>query len=250
MKISLMCRVNIYIAIIMAFSGAAYAEQSIRFTSEVDTPTAYTIGRGNYHLSLFAYDEGGVNAKTFIGLHDNFYLGASCDIAHAIGKQKPEPNVPGVVGKIKFTDGWERFPISVAVGYDTLYLSTASKTEQTTEEDKLNRMYYGPFFVITKPVYLLDSEQHISGGIRVPTQPHFLKKDTSYFLSFDIPMGDYFCLKWEWERVYYNFHRHDDWLYNTGLRYSYMKLGVEFDFIMQRHERINRIIKVEYTDAF
>lgn len=231
-------------------TGSLYAEQSIRFTGEVDTPTAYTIGRGMYTISMVGYDGGGIDLKTFIGLHDNFFLGASFDISHAIGKDKPEPNVPGVVGKLKFTDGWEQFPISIAVGYDTLYLSKAAKEDQNDEKDMLNRMYYGPYFVITKPIYLFDSEQHISGGIRVPTQPHFYKKDTSYFLSLDIPMGEFFSLKWEWERVYYNFHRHDDWLYNTGLRYSYLKLGIEFDFLMQMHERVNRIIKVEFNDAF
>jgi hypothetical protein len=239
-----------FIFVLMVGSTVANAEQVFHFTSEIDTPTAYTIGRGNFDISMLAYDGGGLEFKAFMGLHDNFFLGASVDVAHAVGKEKAEPNIPGVIAKIKFTDGWETFPVSFAAGYDSFYLGTPGKVGYTYDADKLNRMIYGPYFVITKPIYLLDSEQHINWGLRVPAQPHFYPKETSYFLSFDVPMGEFFTVKGEWERVYYNFKKPSDWLYNLGMRYTYMKIGIEFDFMMQEHERVNRIIKVEYINAF
>jgi hypothetical protein len=200
-------------------------------------------------MSLFAYDQGGLEFKTFIGLHDNIYLGVSCDVEHAVGKEDPHFNIPGVVAKVKFTDGWETFPISIAAGYDSFYLGTPGKVDNQANE--LNRMIYGPFLVITKPIYLLDSEQHISGGIRVPAQPYFSGRDTSYFLSFDVPMGKYFTLKGEEERVFYNFNRFNEWLSNLGVEYTFMsKFSIEFDFMFRYHESMNRIIRVEYTDEF
>ncbi len=227
----------------------AYAQYYVRNTTVIDTPTAYTIARGTYQLSFLGYDNGGVELKAFLGLHNNFYLGASFDCQSAIGKDDPDPNVPGVVGKIKFTDGWEMFPISFAIGYDSFYIGEEGKTYNNKND--LDQVIYGPYFVITKPIYLFDDEQHIHFGMRMPTQPDYVPEDTSYFLSFDIPLGDMFVLKAEMERVYYNFSNPEDWLYNVGMRYSYMqRLGIEFDVLFQKHENPNRIIRIEYINEF
>ncbi|HMB20353.1 MAG TPA: hypothetical protein VKQ10_04725, partial [Spirochaetota bacterium] len=87
--------------------------------------------------------------------------------------------------------------------------------------------------------------------IRVPTQPDYVPEDTSYFVSLDIPLGEYFIFKAESERIYYNFGRTGDWLYNIGMRYSYMyQLGIEFDVLLQNDERANRIIRIEYINEF
>ena len=243
-------KLRIFLSLILCGAcGALQAQQAVHSPAEIDTPTAFTISRGTYALSLFAYDRGGLEMKAFIGVHDNIYLGVSSDVEHAIGKDTPHFNIPGVVAKVKFTDGWETFPISIAAGYDSFYLGSEGKKEN--RDNELNRMIYGPYLVITKPIYLLDSEQHIGGGIRVPTYPHFYGSDTSYFASFDIPMGEFFTLKGETERVYYNFRRPGDWLFNTGFKYTYMsKFSIEFDLMFQYDEPVNSIIRVEYTDEF
>jgi len=233
----------------LCLTGAGYAQNYIRNTVVIDTPSAYTIGKGTYQVSFLGYDNGGVELKTFLGLHSNLFLGVSLDIQNAIGKDEPQPNVPGVIAKIKFTDGWDYFPISLAVGYDSFYIGQEGKTYNP--ENKLNRMIYGPYFVVTKPVYIFNDEQHIHFGLRVPTQPDYVPEDTSYFLSLDVPLGQFFIFKAETERIYYNFSRSGEWMYNLGLRYSYMgHLGVEFDFLMQHDERVNRIIRIEYNDSF
>lgn len=233
----------------IAYTHFAYAQYYVRNTTVIDTPTAYTIARGTYQLSFLGYDNGGVELKAFIGLHNNFFLGASLDIQAAIGKDDPKPNVPGVVGKIKFTDGWEMFPISFALGYDSFYIGEEGRTYNSKNE--LNRMIYGPYFVITKPIYLFNDEQHIHFGMRIPTQPEYIPEDTSYFLALDIPLGEIFIFKAEMERVYYNFERAKEWLYNVGMRYSYMqRLGIEFDVLFQKDENPNRIIRIEYINEF
>ncbi len=243
------CAILFAALIVILAAARAYGQQYVRNTTVIDSPTAYTIGRGTYQMSFLGYDRGGVELKALIGLHDNFFLGASFDIQHFIGQDPPEPNVPGVIAKIKFTDGWEAFPISFAIGYDSFYIGKQGKRENN--ENKLNRMIYGPYFVITKPIYLLDDEQHIHGGMRTPTQPDYVPGDTSYFLGIDIPLGEFFVLKYETERVYYNFRRSDEWLHNVGMRFSYLgRLGVEFDVLCQSGERANRIIKIEYNGQF
>ncbi len=234
---------------IVSFSLPLYAQYYVRNTTVIDTPSAYTIARGTYQMSFLGYDNGGVELKSFIGLHDNFYMGVSVDMQNAIGKDEIEPNVPGVIAKLKFTDGWEMFPISFAIGYDSFYIGQEGKTYNANNE--LNRMIYGPYAVITKPIYLFNDEQHFHFGIRVPTQPDYVPEDTSYFVSLDIPLGEYFVFKAESERIYYNFGRTTEWLYNVGMRYSYMyQLGIEFDVLMQKDEPANRIIRIEYSNEF
>lgn len=234
------------------------AQQFSRYTAEINTPTAYTIGHGTYQFGLFAYDGGGLDFRTFVGLTDQFYLGVSFDVENAIGREKIRPNVPGVIAKFKLTDGVESFPISVSFGFDAFYMGSTHSVVKTDDDgdeyrtrEPYNRMIYGPYFVVTKPIYLFDDEQHFSFGFRVPVQPDYQPKDSSYFVSLDIPLGQYFVIKGETERIYYDLSRSQDWLYNAGFRYNiFTKVGLELDVLMQRGKTPNRIIKVEYTDAF
>ena len=109
---------------VLIIASALSVSAQTKTTMVIDTPTAFTIARGTYQVSMLAYDEGGAELKTFIGLHDNLYLGLSVDVQHAIGRDKPEPNVPGVIARLKFTDGWPTFPISIACGYDSFYMGS------------------------------------------------------------------------------------------------------------------------------
>ena len=215
----------------------------------IDTPTAFTVGRGNYNVSLLEYDNGGIELKTLIGLHENLFLGVSFDVQNAIGRDTPKANIPGVIARIKFTDGWESWPISIAVGYDSFFIGEQGKEENTG--NPLNRMIYGPYMAITKPIYLFDDEQYLSYGLRMPTQPDFMPDDTSYYLALDFPLSSMFRFKAEIERVYWDFRDPDEWLFNMGLRYTYMdQLGIEFDFLFQNDEGCNRILRIEYHDHF
>ncbi len=244
----------ITIAIMLICTNGAIAQNYIRNTVVIDSPTAYTVSKGSYQVSFLGYDNGGVELKTFIGLHDNLFLGIAFDVQNAIGKDDTKPNVPGVIARLKITDGWERFPISIAFGYDSFYTGqpgrTYSANRDNVTDNELNRMIYGPYFVITKPIYLLDDEQHIHFGMRMPTQPHYVPRDSSYFIGIDIPLG-LFIFKAEGERIYYNFSRGEDWLFNTGLRYTYMNhLGLEFNLMFQHGENVNRVVRIEYSDQF
>lgn len=219
----------------------------------IDTPTAFTISRGTYKLSLLEYDNGGMEFKTFLGLHDIVFLGVSFDVQNAIGKDKPSFNVPGVIARLKFTDGSEMLPIAIAAGYDSFYTGSEGREIDMTEdeEDDLNRVIYGPYFVFTGSIYLFDSEQYLSAGVRTPTQPDYKPDNTSYFTSIDIPLGELFRFQFEMERVFWNFRDRGDWLYNAGIKYNYLDMiGFEIAVIMERGEKPNRVIRIEYHDEF
>ena len=218
-------------------------------TMVMNTPTAFTIPKGTFHLSFLGYDQGGMEFKTFLGLHNIFYLGVSLDVQSALGRDKPEFNVPGVIAKLKFTDGAKKFPIAIAAGYDSFFVGYDGVVEENPKNE-LDRVIYGPFLVFTGSIYLFDSEQFLSLGIRMPTQPYHTPDKTSYFTSFDIPLGDYFRFELGVERLYWNFRKHHEWLYSTGLKYFYDNVGFEFALIMQEHMRPNRILRVDYRGKF
>jgi hypothetical protein len=261
---------SVFLFLILSVS-VVQAQQFQRYTTVIDTPTAFTIPRGTYQLGLLAYDSGGLELKTVVGLTDMFYMGISFDMEHAVGREEPKPNIPGVIAKFKITDGPESFPVSLALGYDSFYMGATGKVTETvttessgsvldgsgtetttkTTTDPLNRMIYGPYFVITKPIYILDEEQHISGGFRVPAQPEYNPDDSSYFLSVDVPLGQYFTVMAETERIYWNFSRSEQWLYNFGFRYNiFTKVGLELDFMIERDQTPNRVVRIEYMDEF
>ncbi len=241
-------RFNIIIFFISVFIPHFAFSQGTQ-TVVIGTPTAFTISKGTYNVLFLEYDKGGMEFKTFLGLHDILYLGLSLDVQNAIGQEKPQFNVPGVIGKIRFNDGWESFPIILAAGYDSFYVGYDGVEDNP--ENELNRVIYGPYFVLTGSIYLFDSEQYLSAGIRTPTQPYYKPENTSYFTSLDIPLGEFFRFQFEMERVYWNFRDRNQWLYNAGLKYNYFDhIGLEIAILMQDNQRPNRIIRIEYHGEF
>ncbi len=217
-------------------------------TQAIDTPTAYTLERGGYQVSILGYDEGGIELKTIIGLHDALFLGVSFNVDRAIGKGTPRANVPGVIARIKITDGGEMFP-AIAIGYDSFYIGKERLSSFSTDEH--DRIIYGPYLAFTSPIYLFGGEQYVNYGVRLPVQPHWRPDDASYFIGIDAPLGEYFRLKGEIERVFWNFRDSGEWLFNAGIRYSYVdQLGIEFAVMYEPGERLNRVLRIEYRNQF
>ena len=218
-------------------------------TVVMNTPTAFTIAKGTYKVSFLEYDNGGMEFKTYLGLHDILFLGVSFDVQSAIGRDKPEFNVPGVIAKLKFTDGWDKLPIAIAIGYDSFFVGYDGVRENN--ENELDRVIYGPYLVFTGSIYLFDSEQYVNVGIRTPTQPYYTPDRSSYFASLDIPLGDFFRLEGGVERLYWNFKKHEEWLYSAGLKFNYYDhIAIEMAVIMQEEMRPNRVIRIEYHGQF
>ncbi len=241
------------IFLLLVFTYAANIYPQGKQTSVIDTPTAFTIAKGTYKISLLEYDNGGMEFKTFLGLHDIVYLGISLDVQSAIGRDEPQFNVPGVIAKIKFTDGHDAFPIAIAAGYDSFYTGYEGREEDTNDDQKddLNHVIYGPYCVFTGSIYLLDAEQYLSVGIRTPTQPDYEPDNTSYFTSLDIPVGEFFRFEFEVERIFWDFRAPDDWLFNPAIKFNWFdQVSFTFAVMFEKDEKPNRVIRFEYHGEF
>lgn len=214
----------------------------------IDTPTAATLFKGGYNISLWGYNNGGIFTKAIMGVHDNILLGVSFDVQHVIGSDPIVFNIPGVIARIKFTDGWDNFPLLIAIGYDAFYTNDAaidSSTSWTTM-----RMVYGPYAVLSKPLFMFNLEQHVNLGVRVPVQPTFQGKDTSLFLSFDFPIGQFIPMI-EVERIFFATDRLSEILFNLGLRFELTDdFSIELNLILGIDKPVSRIVTFEYIGSF
>jgi hypothetical protein len=227
----------------------SFAQTQTKNIKNIDTPTAFTLGRGVYSISVMGYDGGGLEFSTAAGLFDAFYFGISLDFQNVIGKETPRLHVPGVVAKIQLTDTVAGWPIYMAIGYDSFYMGGYGIRNDS--RNIVDRIIFGPYFVITQPIYLLTGEQYVSYGIRLPTQPIYVPDETSYFLALTFPFTEKFHFKCEMARVFWNFRRPDHWLYNFGFSYIFEgKLAFSFDFLWQPGETPSRVLRVEYRDRF
>ena len=170
------------------------------------------------------------------------------NVDHAIGTERARPNVPGVIAKIKVTNGSDYFP-AIAIGYDSFYIGRNSQSSYSDNDN--NRLIYGPYLAFTSPIYLFDSEQFINYGVRLPVQPDFIPDDTSFFLGLDIPLGEFFSIRGEVERVFWNLRDSGEWLVNFGIKWLYLdSIGIELNFMYEPGEPLNRFIRIEYHGQF
>lgn len=105
--------------------------------------------------------------------------------------------------------------------------------------------------MFTVPVYIVQNPFFINWGVRIPVHPVFSPKDSSFFFGLDIPLGEYFKIKCEAERIFWNFRKPVEWIFNCGVRVTFFdQLGIEFDLLIEPGERLSRIFKIEYHGEF
>ncbi|MDH4198820.1 MAG: hypothetical protein OEV66_00425 [Spirochaetia bacterium] len=214
----------------------------------IDTPTAATLAKGGYSIGIWGYDNGGIFTRALMGIHDSIFLGVSFDTQNLIGSGAPVFNIPGVIGRIKITDGFDDFPLLIAVGYDAFYGNdSASSLRQSWTS---LRMIYGPYVVFTKPLFLLKHEQSFNLGLRTPIQPVARPEDTSLFLSLNFPIGQFIPM-FEIERIFFSVARFNEILFNIGFRYElYDDFAIELNLLMTFNQPASRVLTFEYVGAF
>jgi hypothetical protein len=234
-------------SLLLALLPLAAAGVAMPLVDAVNTHTAVTLKRGEFNVAGTLYDGGGIMNRNILGVHDNIYLGVAFDAENAIGEQNAKFNIPGVLAKAKFTDGWADFPILLAVGYDAFYAGSRGKVQT---DNPYNRMIFGPYFTITKPIYLFGEEQHVHAGIRMPIQPVYTPEDTEMYFGLDFPIGQFVPI-FEVQRIVFDSNRLKETLFNLGLRFHIFEhLAIEVDLIMGVGQRTNRMIVLEYLDRF
>jgi hypothetical protein len=227
--------------------AAGTLEAAVPLIDAVNTQTAVTLKRGEFDVAVSAYDGGGLLNRNILGVHDNVYLGVAFDAENAIGENNAKFNIPGVLGKVKITDGWQDFPILLAVGYDAFYAGRRGKAQN---ENPYNRMILGPYFTVTKPIYLFGQEQHLHTGIRTPIQPTYTPEDTELYLVLIFRSGS----------LYRSLRYNGCFSTATGSKKRcstsacvfdfFDHLAFEVDFMMGIGQKTNRMIVFEYLDRF
>lgn len=216
----------------------------------INTPTAVTMPKRAYTMSFSEYDEGGILTKAAIGLHDQIYLGAAFDIQHAIGRDDIKMGIPAVIARAKITDGWSNFPLLIGVGYDSIYSHYLPDKITDNNEEKIDKILYGPFLVFTKPLFIGNMEQHLHFGIRTPVQPEYYAHDTSLFIAFDFPMGNFVPIL-EFENIYFDHRRLKEFSTNLGFRFNiFGSLAFEFSLLMIPKRKVNRMLTIEFIHEF
>ena len=222
----------------------------------VDIPTAKTILRGYYAVDFVAYGRGGIQTKVMIGLTDRLTLGVSEDIGGAIGNNKADWNIPGVVAKLNIIYP-DADTTGVAVGYDALLTGEFGKCYNNRITDDI---VYGLYVSFSKQVHLFAGEQHWHFGIRFPLLPFEARKDgknISLYTGLNVIVTDDIILFGEAENIYLSGNRGNEILYNTALKYYFnesLSVGVTFQYTHSREinptDKASRSLSIEYQNIF
>lgn len=230
------------------FSGSFSGKWAGPLLDTVNTPSGATLLRGGYDISIWGYQDGGIFTRTMIGLSDNIMLGVSFDTEELIGNGNIKFNTPGVIARIKLTDQIGDMPLLIAAGYEPWLVpafDTAGLPSMTS-----SRFLYGPYLVFTKPIFLMESEQHIHLGLRMPLQPYYAPQDTSLFISFDFPLGNFIPM-FEIDRIYFDGSRLRYVLWNFGFRLNlFDTFGIELNIVLDENGLVDRFLGFEYAGMF
>ena len=214
----------------------------------IDSITAVTIPRASYDIGLTAYDNGSLQIKAILGLHDNIYLGVSFDTGNLIGSGTIIPNIPGVIAKFKLTDGWDSFPLLIALGYDSFYIGDNGKT--LSNPNPFDRIIYGPYVAVSRPIFLFGLEQHFHLGVRMPVQPNYIPEDTALYVGFDFPIS-FFVPMFEVNRIYFSSNRLNEILFNVGIKLNLVEhFSFELNFLVDLQKNTSRVLVLEYINSF
>ena len=215
----------------------------------VDSPTAVTLPRASYGLLFAGYTGGGLLSQAVFAVHDNIYLGVSWNIDNLIGHENIKVNIPGASVKFKLTDGWKKFPLLIAIGYDYFYGGKDGRTS-TNKHNPFNEVIYGPYLVFTKPLFLFKTEQHLHFGVQIPVQPKPYPNDASFFVAFDWPIG-FFVPTFEISRIYWDFKRLDQILFNVGLKFNFLEnFAIKVNLLIRIGQPVSRELAFEYANSF
>ena len=213
-----------------------------------DAPTAVTVAKGSYSFNLSVYGSGSLQVKGLVGLHDRFYLGASWDVEQLIGNGRIGLKIPGVIAKLKLFDQIGSFPILGAIGYDTLFIGNEGRGNSAYP---YTNVVFGPYIVITKPLFVFKQEQHIHLGVQMPLQPTVAWTDTSLYWGIDWPIGSFFVPIFEMNKIYFKSDKLKDILYTIALRFNIVEsLSVQLSLRLKYKSEIDRIVTFQYAGQF
>ncbi|MBU1077644.1 MAG: hypothetical protein KKH98_10150 [Spirochaetes bacterium] len=222
----------------------------------IDIPTASTILRGYYNIDFLTYGGGGIQVRLAIGLTDRIMLGIIEDVGGAIGTEKTDWNIPGVMAKINIIYP-DSESMGLAIGYDSLLNGEYGKVYNNQISDDL---VYGFYIALSKAIVLFSGEQFMHLGIRFPVLPNEARENgdnISLYTGLNIIFTPELMLMGELENFYLNKNRNKEIIYNAGLKYAFsefLNIGLYFQYTSSREinptDRPSRSLCIEYQNIF
>jgi hypothetical protein len=151
-------------------------------TMLIDCPTAGTLKRGSFNVTMRAYPNGGVLAGTNIGLSNRFMVGISYGSEGIIAEERPNWN-PRVEFNIKLSlvDEGLVFP-AASVGFCSQgfgsYLDADDKKRYTFKSK-------GFYAVASKNYPAYDWQVGLHGGVNYSMEQEDKDKNLDFFIGFD-----------------------------------------------------------------
>ena len=223
----------------------------------IDTPTAFSLNRGEIEMGGRLYASNGMMGEVNIGVFDNFFFGISYGTSNIIGDQTPEWNgQPGM--RVQFLAFKEDFYYpNVSVGFD-------SQGAGQWLGDRFAIKSKGFYLVASKNYYVSEGQFGTLGlhwGIN-----YCVTEDDSYsgddnmnmFMGFDksiIPAINLLCeYDFAWNDNSKNGTNKGNGYLNIGLRWTFQNtLHLEFDMkdiLKNSSETLGREVRVIYITAF
>jgi hypothetical protein len=197
-------KIGMTILLVVGLIGAATAQENVKQRSLydvpprwlVDIPTAGTLPRAAWTISLRMYPDGGALAATDIGLSNRFMLGISYGAEKVISNQDPNWH-PRLEFNLKFRvlDELEYFP-AVTVGF-----SSQGFGEWNDELDRYAFKSRGFYAVASRSFYFYQwtSGWHVGINNSYLENKKDDESDLNFFVGFDATFKYNLALLAEWD---------------------------------------------------
>ncbi|MBI4651004.1 hypothetical protein HY745_06935 [Candidatus Desantisbacteria bacterium] len=252
----------IVFAVILAILVLPHVLTASEENQLIDIPTAAIVRKGNYQITTRLYKDGGLLVRGNIGLMQRFNLGISYGGTRIIDQEDPELNPsPSVDIKYRLSDGGVGLP-AIAVGYDQQGLGASIK--DINVKDPVYKRYRNK----SKGFYLVTTLEFKSlGGLEAHGGANYSFEDRddktgSAFFGINKKIGPEIIMMADYDLALnddatYSYGNGKGYL-NAGLRWYFApELALEFDMLNltengknQGSDKINRIIKICYTNYF
>jgi len=231
----------IFCALIIAAASAAKLSAQEYLVDVIDTPTANSVGMGEYSVGFRLYDRGSILTRLYYGIiMRNLTLGISFDAENVVGTGDVDPRRPYLYIKLPLYSGDQSWP-AVCFGFDE---QGFGRYIDAIDEYRFPPM--GFFLVMTK--IGLVSGLNAGAGVNADyTLRSDVEKKIKGFFNFDFMMGPEFMLLGELksvgaEQAYGN--AGIKYLLNPDLHFEFSVLNIGGEGDMQR------IIRITYTGMF
>ena len=230
-------------------------------TSLVTIPTAGSLNRGVFSVSMRMQKDGGLLNSLSVGFSDRFMFGISLGASNLIGDKKPIPNPrPELMIKYRFIDESIVIP-ALSLGIDSQGFGSYNEADSVRRYDVKG---YGLYLVSSKNWKTLLGNMGLHFGINYNLTESIDKdEDLNFFTGIDIEFNPEFSFLIEYNAALNQNNMTAKTIsmsrggfLNTGLRFSIFQnlhLDIHFNNLLFDEQKVNyynREVKINYIEYF